>query len=377
MHKIEIFNVGNGDSALVSLAGGRLMMVDFCDRVAAQDTTDPRIHLGKRIKEILASKSRDSIDVLAITHLDKDHIAGASAFFHFDHAAKYQGGERVKMKMLWVPAGALFETELDDDARVIQAEARHRLRQGTGVRIFSRPEALRDWCSRNDIDFDARQHLMTDAGRCAPEFPLSDQEMEIFIHAPLARRINGTSDGALIDRNQDCLVFQARFKVSGDITDVLFTGDMTADGWEAIIDATVEHGNEARLDWDLYNVPHHCSYKSVGPEKGADETVPTDHVKWLLETRGRANGAIVSSSNPTPEKGTIEDRDDQPPHRQAATYYKRVTDKLGGKFKVTMQEPTAANPKPLIIEISRAGLKFVTVSSVAATIASSPIPRAG
>lgn len=374
MHTIEIYNVGNGNSALVTLENERMLLVDFCDRVSAEDTDDPKIDLGEHLRDKLASMNRDSIDVFAVTHLDEDHICGSSDFFHLEHSKRYQGPGRIKATTLWVPAGVLFEQDLGEEASLMQAEARHRLRQGIGIRVFSRPEALRDWCDANGVDFDARQHLMTDAGRCAPEFSLGSDEMEAFFHSPLARRIDGSA-GGLIDRNQDCLVFQARFEVTGAITDVLFTGDMTAAGWESIVAATKEHTNEARLQWDLYNAPHHCSYKSVGEEKGIDETTPTIDVKWLLEEQGNDFAYIVSSSEPIPLKGSDEDKDDQPPHRQAAAYYKRVVG--GQKFLVTMEEPSVHKPKPIVFEIRRSGLKRITAASVAATVSSTPVGRAG
>lgn len=375
MHTIEIFNVGNGNSALVTLKNGRTLLVDFCDRVSAEDTDDPKIDLGEHLLDKFAASRRDSVDVFAVTHLDEDHICGFSDFFHLEHAKKYQGARRIKIKTLWVPAGVLFEGELGPEAGIVQAEARYRLREAVGIRVFSRPEALRDWCGANGVDFEARQHLMTDAGRCAQEFALSSDEMECFLHSPLARRIDGSSGGQLIDRNQDCLVFQARFSVLGATTDVLFTGDMTAAGWESIVAATKEHGNEDRLAWDLYAAPHHCSYKSIGPERGRDQTEPTTDVCWLLEDQGRPSGYIVSSSEPIPNKGSGDDESDQPPHRQAAEYYKRVVG--SHKFLVTMEEPTPEKPKPIVFEVRHGGLKRVTVSTVSGLVASTPVGRAG
>lgn len=376
MHRLEVFNVGNGDSALVTLDNGRMMMVDFCDTLACEDDNDPRIHLSKRLKEILAAKKRDHFDVFAITHLDRDHICGATEFFHLQHAAKYQGSDRIKINTLWVPAGVLFESDLGDEAKILQVEARYRLKQGTGIRVFSRPDALKKWCADNGVDFEARRHLMTDAGRAAPEFTLASDAMECFIHSPLARRLNENGVSYLVDRNPNCLVFQARFQVSGQITDVMFTGDMTAEGWAEIVNASKEHSNDERLGWDLHAIAHHCSYKSIGPDKGKDETAPTAEVRWLFE-QGRYRGFIVSSSEPIPEKGTDADKDDQPPHREAANYYKRVASDISGKFLVTMEEPTVANPKPLVFEISRNGIRRQTQQSVTSAVATTPVGRAG
>ncbi|MCP5433071.1 MAG: hypothetical protein H6923_07345 [Alphaproteobacteria bacterium] len=376
MHSLEVFNVGNGDSALVTLENGRMMMVDFCDTLACADEDDPRIHLSKRLKEILSANKRDYFDVFAITHLDRDHICGATEFFYLEHAAKYQSKDRIKIKTLWVPAGVLFESDLGDEAKILQAEARYRLKNGKGIRVFSRPDALKQWCADNGVDFEAARNLMTDAGRTAPEFSLANDDMECFIHSPLARRLNENGVSYIVDRNPNCLVFQARFQVSSDITDVLFTGDMTADGWAEIVAATKEHDNDARLAWDLHLIAHHCSYKSIGPDKGTDETTPSSEVSWLFD-QANNRGYIVSSSEPIPDKGSEADKDDQPPHREAANYYKRVASNISGKFLVTMQEPTAANPKPLVFEITRSGIRRPTLQTVSTAVASAPVGRAG
>ena len=69
----------------------------------------------------------------------------------------------------------------------------------------------------------------------------------------------------------------------------------------------------------------------------------------------------------------------QPPHRQAANYYKEdAVDDANEQFKVTMEHPSAKAPKPLVIEIdgSKATIqkRAVLVGAVAASV---PAPRAG
>jgi hypothetical protein len=56
--------------------------------------------------------------VVAFTHLDKDHIGGASDFFYLEHATKYQDKNRIEIKTLWVPAAAIVEEGTEDEARI-------------------------------------------------------------------------------------------------------------------------------------------------------------------------------------------------------------------------------------------------------------------
>jgi len=136
------------------------------------------------------------------------------------------------------------------------------------------------------------------------------------------------------------------------------------------------HMNDERLFWDFAKLPHHSSYLSLSEDKGVDRTVPTDNIKWLYEEAGQKGGILLSSSWPVPLKGTEEDNSVQPPHRQAASYYRKVAAGLGGRYEVTMERP-ASNPRPTVIEITPLGARLVSnVLAPAAAIAATPM-RAG
>ena len=96
----------------------------------------------------------------------------------------------------------------------------------------------------------------------------------------------------------------------------------------------------------MFELPHHCSYKTLAEEKGSDKTEPVEEVKWLFEEQGQKGGIIVSTSDPIPSEDTK-----QPPHRQAANYYKDVVSDLGGEFIVTMEYPKKSTPEPLVVEV--------------------------
>ena len=128
----------------------------------------------------------------------------------------------------------------------------------------------------------------------------------------------------------------------------------------------------------MIKVPHHCSYLSLGPDKGTNETEPTEEVARLYEQYGRQGGIIVSPSNVIPESDET-----QPPHKQAAKYYGQVADQKEGKFHVTMEHPTKEDPKPLEVEVRGYGLgaTLVAASSGSRTgssrLVSEPSLRAG
>jgi hypothetical protein len=374
MPQITFFPLGCADTSLIELQDGRRMLVDYANKRSG-DEGDKRCDLPARLKADLKAAGRSSYAVAGFTHLDEDHCKGASDFFHFDYKVEYQGAGRHKIETLWVPAAAITETNLDADAWAIRQEARHRLRKGAGILVFSRPERLRAWFEEEGLSMASRAHCFIDAGQLVPAFNLYIDGVEFFVHSPHAKR---TDDRGLEDRNGDSLVFQARFREGGTNTDVIFSADVDHIILSEIVQITRWHGNDDRLHWNVYHLPHHCSYKSIGPEKGVDKTVPVADVKWLCETQGEPDGYIISPSKPIPYKGTLEDEDVQPPHRQAAAYYQADVLNDPKHLLVTMSEPSSFSPKPIVIAITADGAVKMPSGTGGAKVAAAVVaPRAG
>lgn len=362
--KLTFYPVGCGDSTLIDLANGKKMLVDFDNNNRNGDPYSANIDLADELGKNLRAAGRDYIDVVVFTHIDKDHINGFADFFHLDHAAKYQGNGRIKIETLWVPAAAITEEGITDEQRILRSEARYRLKEGKGIRVFSRPDRLKDWLAANGLSLESRQHLITDAGTFVPGFSKHGPDgVDIFVHSPFGWRMNATQVEA---RNEDSICFQATFLEGAQHTRVLFFGDTTQEILSEIVKVTKYHHREGQLEWDIYKTPHHSSYLSIGPEKGVDETVPNDEVRWLLEENGHAGGILVSSCPPIPIKGTAKDIESYPPHRQAHAYYRRVATKWGGEIRVTMQFPNESKPRPSVIEITALGATLVMAVANAA-----------
>lgn len=376
MAKLTFYPLGNADCCLIDLDNGKKLLFDYADTRDPSDDGDLRIDLPTKLREDLDAAERDSYDVVAFSHLDKDHYQGASEFFYLEHAKKYQDDDRIKIKVMWVPAAVITEEGVEDDeGKVIQAEARYRLKQKSGIRVFSRPGRLKEWLEKNGLTVDEVKPLITDAGKIAPEFAINEDGVEFFVHSPFAKRLD---ENTVEDRNGDSLVLQATFRCNDTDTKVIFAADAPHEALADIVIITKNKGNHDRLEWDVIKLPHHCSYLSLGPDKGKDKTKPADEVKWLYEDQGQDASVIVSTSKPIPAKGTDEDKDDNPPHRQAAAYYGDVKNKHDGDFIVTMEHPTISVPAPLVIEIDESKatvLKRAVTASVAATMRRAP--RAG
>lgn len=370
MHTVTMFPLGNADCCRIDLVGGQKILFDYANTRNADDPNDKRIDLEHELGIDLKAAKRDFYDVVAFTHLDTDHFCKATEFFELRHAAKYQGTGRIKIQEMWVPAAAICEerSDLAEEGRVIQAEARYRLKQGEGIRVFSRPKKLEAWLHAQGLTLQSRAHLITDAGQLVPGFSLSEQGVEFFVHSPFASR---QDDGSLADRNSCSLVFQAVFEVLGQHTKVILAADSTHDVWTEIVGITKFHNRHERLEWDVFKLPHHCSYLSLGPDKGKEKTQPVESVRWLMEEQDQPGATLVSTSDPIPRGDT-----DQPPHRQAAKYYR--DNPQGGTLVVTMEHPKQSEPEPLVITIDHRKAtirKRVVAASVAIT--SVAAPRAG
>lgn len=241
-HQVIFYPVGNGDTTQIVLSKGRRVLFDFCHRDKGEDTDTSEIDLKARLREDLKDADRDYFDVVAFTHADLDHIQGSTEFFELQHAKKYQGDGRIKVRELWVPAAMLLE-EADKDHQteefvLLRQEARHRLLEGKDILVFSKPQALADWLepllTARGESASARDHLFIDAGTIVPGFTRANDGVELFCHSPFIKHCD---DGDII-RNSAALVFNVRFDADGSTYDYLEIGDAEYCDLEDIVNTT-------------------------------------------------------------------------------------------------------------------------------------------
>lgn len=378
MHKIVFYPVGNGDTSQIILENEKRLLFDYRHIKKTQEGNGPEINLKDRLKDELKKAKKDAFDVVAFTHGDKDHIENSTEFFELLHAEKYQGEGRIKINELWVPAAMILETatneEQSDEFVIWRQEARHRFKEGKGIRVFSKPEKLKDWLEENRLSLDSRRTLITDAGQIVPGFSIENDGVEFFCHSPFIKHVDHSDEL----RNEAALIFNIRFKIENNVYDYLAIGDSRWDVLEDIVQTTKDHNRKDRLNWDIYSIPHHCSYLALNEDKGEKETSPKPLIKELLQC-GKDGAYIVSSSNPIEDSSAGREQK-QPPHIQAKKCYEKFLGEVNGaKFLVTMEEPNKEEPKPIIFNIGKTGITRddKKLISAAAIITSSPSPRAG
>lgn len=369
LHKLTFYPLGNADCCLIDLENGQKILFDYANVKNSDDDDDLRIDLPEKLREDLEEAEKDTYDVVAFTHADEDHIKGFSEFFYLEHAQKYQDDDRIEIDELWVPAAIILETSPStEDHKILRAEARHRLKAGTGIRVFSKPELLEDWLKEQGLELEDRKDLITNAGQTVPGYDKSSEGVEFFVHAPFSDSI----EDDVIERNDAALVVQATFRCENEDTLLILGSDINHEVWSDIVRVTQHYNREDRLKWDIFKISHHCSYTALSDTKGTTKTTPVAKVKWLFE-QAQDKAILVSTSNPIPTGNTT-----QPPHRQAANYYKDVAKDIEGKFEVTMEHPKKSEPEPLVIIIdsSKATIEKQTAGGVG-FISSHRAPRAG
>ena len=94
MHTLRFFPEGNADTCLIELENERIIVYDYANMADPDDKSDKRIDLAPEIKR--AAGDNRFVDVLAFSHLDKDHFNRATELFWLEHAEKYQSDDRIK-----------------------------------------------------------------------------------------------------------------------------------------------------------------------------------------------------------------------------------------------------------------------------------------
>lgn len=378
MHTLEFYPVGNGDTSQIILENGKRILIDYRHVSSSENNEGPEINLRQTLRNELKESHRDYFDVVAFTHGDKDHIENSTDFFWLEYKKEFQDDNRIKIKELWVPAALIIEDfaqeELSQEIVYWRQEARYRLVKGAGIKVFSRPDKLKGWLESKNLSVESRRHLIVDAGTTVDTFSIDNDGVEFFCHSPFIKHTDNGDDL----RNGAALIFNVRFKAGSEIYDYLCTGDSDCSVLEDIVSVSKAKGNQDRLAWDLFSLPHHCSHHTLNPEKGDKKTVPLEKVKELLLS-GKEGSYILCSSN---QIGTDDAAYTQkmPPHIQAKNCYLDFLNQVSGcRFIVTMEESPAKKPQPIVFRIEAHGIYLgtMTPASGVSYVTSQKTPRAG
>ena len=337
--RITFYPIGNAETCLLELNDGKKILFDYA-HMRSDSADDNRYDVKEALSDI------DEFEIVMFSHAHDDHVKGASEFFYLNHDKKYQSENRAKIKELWVSAAFLLDTDLENqsDAKIIRDEARFRLKEGTGIKIFSDPDTLTPWLETQNIKYEDIEKLIVHAGEL---ITLSNcDEIQFFVHAPFS----GDSD-EVQDKNDPSIVLQLRLFNDKHETNILITGDTKYRVLDKIVDISKTNHNEEYLKWDVYDIPHHCSYTGLNEkhEKGDRIIEPTENVKWLLN-QAQKNAIMIASCDIITEETS-------PPHIAAKRGYERYTPS-DVSFYATMEHTSLKNniPIPIVLNIDKLGI---------------------
>ena len=359
--KIVFFPVANGDMTLIQTESGRNILIDMNIRAAADDPDDNTPDVAKMLRDRLErdSQGRLYVDVLALSHPDKDHCSGLAKHFHLGVAADWaQGSDKIFIRELWssplVFRRASKRHRLCDDAKAFNSEARRRVKcfrdaggsVGDGDRILILGE---DEDGKTD---DLTQIVVPVDKEFSTVNWQHDDTMKARLLGPLPK-VDDDGEEAQSKNNSSTVI---RFSLTGgnvpDKCRFLTGGDTEVVIWEQLWD---KHQYGDWLTYDVLLVPHHCSWHSLShdswSELGENAKVSQDARSALSQARGGAT--IIASSKP------IKDDDDDPPCVRAKREYEKIVTAVRGQFRCVGEHPSESSPDVTEVEIDHNGPKLL------------------
>jgi hypothetical protein len=370
--KVTFYQVDNGASVLVTLDDETHVLLDIKQKPdnAENDDKTEDVHTSL-LKTLPKRDGKRRLTVFALTHADLDHCQGFNRIFFYPGQDK-EDDELIGIDELWVTA-EIFNEKISGPAQDVQNEARRRLRlwsdkdrqtdaekPGNMLVVFGRSD------TENLSHLPAKRRpgagtvIKSIAGKGRTDF-------EGFVHCPFSYLL----DNEEVLRNDTSLILQIFISDGDSCADMLIGGDAGCQVWKTVYNKSQEMGNAARLDWDVFFVPHHGSYKFFTEkehEEGREEAdkTPAETSIKILEA-GRDKGWLVCSSRPVQEKN-YEDGD--PPHIEAVRHYRKRAEDMGDEdhFVCLMENPSKNDPSPLVLRLTPGGLQKIILGAASISI---------
>ena len=374
--KLSFFPVDNGDMTLIQTESGKSIMIDVNIRAAADNPDDDTPDVAHKLREILNRDKfgRKYVDVLLISHPDKDHCTGLRKHFHLDAPETWSSkSDKIFVREFWsspmVFRRASKKITLCDDAREFNREARRR------VQIYRDP--IKQVCDGNRILIlgedengktdDLNEILIRVNGQFSQINGENDKSVAVRLLGPLPK--GSDDDEELLSKNNSSTILQ--FSLSGggigDKCRYLTGGDAEVAIWEKLWNL---HKNRTEwLSYDVLLAPHHCSWHSISydsqTELGGNAKVCMDAFNAL--SRARDGATIVASSV------AIKDDGNDPPSIRAKQEYQKIVKSVTGDFKCVGEHPSERSLDILEIEITMYGAKILVGIGATIGVVSSPV----
>jgi len=335
--------VGTGDSTTIVVKDNDLVMqLDLHHMEKSDKPDEPEWPIVDELVRVLPKKNgKPYLAVFALTHPDKDHIAGFAELLSKVRIGEFWHTPRIFNE---------YKKDLCDDAKAFTKEAERRrdltiknkgiVDSGDRVRIIG----------HDDIFLEAPYKDFPSQWRTSPGSSIKSMDgvalsgtFEAFIHAPF-------KDDAAGDRNNTSLAMQIALTSGSRTAKGLFFGDRVYPTIKRIFDKTKEKKRPQYLAWNLMLTSHHCS-KSVmyWQAEGQDEETYRADIMADFKAAMLDGGYTVTSSHSdfTDEEGK------NPPHLKARKAYEKIVP--AGHFICTHEYPNKKSPEPLVFSLDANG----------------------
>ncbi len=370
--KFVFYPVNNGQTVKIVLDSETNLLFDVKQKDESAEGKDKTWDVRESLlKELPLRDDRSFLSVFCLSHADLDHCQGFGDIFLLPGQNDIDEDEEktlIQIDELWVTA-QIFNEEYSTQAEKVQKEARRRLKlwadpqkqevakkPGNMLVVFGRYDDEKGIDKLpEDRHIGAGGNFYNICGRERTDF-------SAFVHWPFKNAIEDEE----LPRNEVSLVMQLAIKEAAISAQMLLGGDAGCEVWETVYNKSNAKGNLNTLNWDIFLIPHHGTYKFFTKkehEEGREEAKnnPEKTSMKILE-RGKKNGWLVCSSRPI-KNNNYEDKD--PPHIEGITHYRKTAENVGDRdhFVCLMEYPDESEPKPLEIRLTSNGLQKLGTSS--------------
>lgn len=370
--KMIFYPVDNGASILITLDDETHMLFDIKQKPedATDDDKTEDVH-ASLLKTLPKRDGRRRLTVFAVTHPDLDHCQGFNRVFFYPGQSE-EDEDLIGIDELWVTA-EIFNEKLSGPAKDVQKEARRRLRLWSDKdkhKDAEKPGNMLVVFGRSDNEDLSVLPARRNPGAGTVVTSIAGQtrsDLEIFVHCPFSYLLD--NDEEL--RNDTSLIVQISMTDGDSKAALLIGGDAGCKVWKTVYNKSYEKSNLNRLEWDVFFIPHHGSYKFFTEkehEEGRKEAEKNPaKTSMSILAAGRENGWLVCSSRPVKEEN-YEDGD--PPHIEAIRHYRKCAEELGDKehFVCLMEHPSKENPSPLVLRLTQGGLQKTILGAPSITV---------
>ena len=367
-HSIKFYPVGNGDMTHLNLKDETNILIDC--KIREGDTTNDGNSIfpvkDDLVKSIKKRGENPYLDLFILTHPDQDHCQGFDKHFYTGNPSNYGSSNRqnneILVDELWVTS-LLFNWTSNEDAKALKKEAERRRKlweqndsrkndPGNRLRMIGYDGDNKFECLPNSVPGDTINEINNEV----------KGDFEFFVHGPFkSSLIDCNADG---ESNNSSIIMQARFKANSTDEEhsclYLFGGDADHYRWKEVLEKSKYHGNEDKLNWDIFLTPHHCSWTYFNDtpynENKTSQASSLDILNYKI-----GNGKVIAACKP------IKNNDDNPPHHYARAEYLKKVD--SANFIELAEKPSKNNPKPYVFEITSQGPSKKAYSEGSAFIA--------